>query len=87
VKRLRKEIPGIRISTDIICGFPGESEKDFEETMKLVQWLKPEAINISKFYPRPGTDAKQMKQLPNSVIKNRSRKLSALMAQIRKANK
>lgn len=84
VKKFRREIPGIRMSTDIICGLPGESEKDFAETIKLVKWLKPEAINISKFYPRPGTEAKKMRQLPNSLIKDRSRRLSALMAGIRK---
>ncbi len=84
VKKFRKEIPGITISTDIICGFPTETEKDFEETIKLVKEIKPEVMNISKFYPRPNTEAKKMKQLPTDVIKERSRKLSRIYKEIKK---
>jgi threonylcarbamoyladenosine tRNA methylthiotransferase CDKAL1 len=84
VKKFRKEIPGITISTDIICGFPTETEKDFEETVKLIKEVKPEVMNISKFYPRPNTEAKKMKQLPTKVIKERSRRLSEIYRQIKK---
>ncbi|MHA2037353.1 MAG: tRNA (N(6)-L-threonylcarbamoyladenosine(37)-C(2))-methylthiotransferase [Promethearchaeota archaeon] len=73
---LRKEFPSLTISTDIICGFPGETEYDFLRTVNLIKWLKPEILNVSKFTPRPGTEAKLMKQLNNKIIKNRSLRLS-----------
>ncbi|MFX0049000.1 MAG: tRNA (N(6)-L-threonylcarbamoyladenosine(37)-C(2))-methylthiotransferase [Candidatus Hermodarchaeota archaeon] len=78
LKILRREFPLITISTDIICGFPGESEKDFNQTLDLIKWLKPEILNISKFTPRPGTLAKNMDQINSKVIKKRSAILSDL---------
>ncbi|NVM17590.1 MAG: tRNA (N(6)-L-threonylcarbamoyladenosine(37)-C(2))-methylthiotransferase [Candidatus Lokiarchaeota archaeon] len=73
---LRKEFPFLTISTDIICGFPGESEKDFNQTIDLIKWLKPEILNVSKFTPRPGTKAKSMEQVNSKIIKKRSTVLS-----------
>ncbi len=84
VKKFRKEIPNITISTDIICGFPTETDKDFEKTIQLVKEIKPEVMNISKFYPRPNTIAKKMKQLPTRAIKERSKRLSEIYKQIKK---
>ncbi len=84
IMKFRKEIPNIKISTDIICGFPTETEEDFEKTVKLVKEIKPEVVNISKFYPRPNTPAKEMKQLPTKTIKERSRKLSEIYIKIKK---
>ena len=73
---LREKFPYLTISTDIICGFPGESEYDFNRTINFIKWLKPEIINISKFTPRPNTKAKEMKQLDSKIVKERSNKLS-----------
>lgn len=73
---LRKKFPQLTLSTDIICGFPGESEYDFLQTVNFIKWLKPEILNISKFTPRPGTKAKKMVQLDSSTIKDRSLRLS-----------
>ena len=75
---VKEKFPTLSISTDIICGFPGESEEDFEETMEFIKWLKPDILNISKFTVRPGTKAKSMKQVDNRVIKERSIRLSRL---------
>ena len=72
VKRFRKEIPGINISTDIIAGYPTENENDFRKTLTLIREIKPDVLNISKFGPRPGTKAAQLKQLPTKVIKERT---------------
>lgn len=76
ISNLREKFPYLTISTDIICGFPGESEYDFYKTINFIKWLKPEILNISKFTPRPGTAAKKMKQLDNKLIKKRSNRLS-----------
>ncbi|MFX0177532.1 MAG: radical SAM protein, partial [Candidatus Hodarchaeota archaeon] len=75
---LKNKFPLLTFSTDIICGFPGETEEDFNETIKLIKWLKPEILNISKFTPRPGTNAKDMKQLNSRIIKERSIRLSKI---------
>ena len=76
LKILRKKFPYLTISTDIICGFPGESEEDFTHTIDLIKWLKPEILNVSKFTPRPGTKAKSMEQVNSKIIKKRSTILS-----------
>ncbi len=55
VSRIRKEIPDIRLTTDIIVGFPGESEDDFKGTLDLIKRLKFEMLYIGKYSPREGT--------------------------------
>jgi len=73
VEYFRREIPGITIATDIICGFPGESREAFERTLKLIEDAKPDIVNISKFFPRPNTPAAKMKQIDSGEIAARSR--------------
>ncbi|MDD3083661.1 MAG: tRNA (N(6)-L-threonylcarbamoyladenosine(37)-C(2))-methylthiotransferase [Candidatus ainarchaeum sp.] len=73
----RKRIPNIRISTDIIVGFPGETEKDFENSLKLIEKIKPNVLNISRFGKREGTVASKLKeQILESEKKRRSKILS-----------
>jgi len=74
----RKEIPNISISTDIIVGYPTETEKDFKKTLKLIKEIKPEVLNISKFSSMPNTPASKLKQLTSQVIKKRSKELTEL---------
>ena len=83
VRRIRERYPISTIATDIIVGFPGESEEDFEQTVSLIKDVKPEVVNISKFGPRPGTEAAKMKKLPTKIVKERSRIVSELCAQIK----
>ena len=83
IKNLRKKISNISIETDVICGFPGETQLEFNKTISLINWLKPEILNISKFSPRPGTFAKEMKQVKSELIKKRSKKLSNLYKKIK----
>ena len=61
-------VPGITIATDIICGFPTETEEDFEETIKLVKKYEFPVLYINQFYPRPGTPAAKMKRLPTQEV-------------------
>ncbi|XP_078098040.1 threonylcarbamoyladenosine tRNA methylthiotransferase isoform X1 [Mustelus asterias] len=75
---LKEQVPGITIATDIICGFPGETEVDFQETLKLIQEYKFPSLFINQFYPRPGTPAAKMEQVPAQVKKQRTRVLSQL---------
>ena len=82
IDRIMKEIPDITISTDIICGFPGETEKEFRESIELIKRTKPGVLNISKFYARPGTSAASMKQLDTKIIKRRSKELKMVYNQL-----
>lgn len=82
VKRFKEEIPEISISTDVIVGFPYESEEDFNETLNLIKEIKPEILNRSNFYIRPGTEAEKMynlqsaeEKLSNEEVSERSRRL------------
>ena len=71
-------VPGITIATDIICGFPTESESDFTDTLDLVKKYKFPSLFINQFYPRPGTPAARMKRVPTNKVKDRSRELTKL---------
>ncbi|MEM0056881.1 MAG: tRNA (N(6)-L-threonylcarbamoyladenosine(37)-C(2))-methylthiotransferase [Candidatus Geothermarchaeota archaeon] len=83
VKRLRKEVDDkFSIETDVIVGHPGESDKDFEETLSILKESEPDYVNISKFFPRPNTPSKYMKQIPSQVVKQRSRTVSFLVDSI-----
>ncbi|XP_043942741.1 threonylcarbamoyladenosine tRNA methylthiotransferase-like [Protopterus annectens] len=75
---LKEKVPGITLATDIICGFPGETDEDFQETMKLVQEYKFPSLFINQFYPRPGTPAAKMQQVPAHVKKQRTKEMSQL---------
>ncbi|XP_063116017.1 threonylcarbamoyladenosine tRNA methylthiotransferase isoform X1 [Cavia porcellus] len=75
---LKEKVPGITIATDIICGFPGETDQDFQETVKLVEEYKFPSLFINQFYPRPGTPAAKMEQVPAQVKKQRTKDLSQI---------
>ena len=78
VKEFRKHFPKITIATDIIVGYPLETEEDFQETYKLIKEIKPEVVNLSMFSSRLRTKASELKQLSSQIIKKRSKKLSEL---------
>jgi MiaB-like tRNA modifying enzyme len=82
VRSFRKEIPKITVATDVICGFPGESQAAFERTMELIKEIHPDVVNISKFFPRPHTPAKKMKQLPPQEVNERSKHMARLSKRI-----
>ncbi|TDH73617.1 hypothetical protein CCR75_004738 [Bremia lactucae] len=75
---LLAKVPDLTLATDIICGFPTETEAQFDETMELVEKYRFHIMNISQFYPRPGTPAAKMKRVPTQVVKDRSRRLTKL---------
>jgi tRNA-2-methylthio-N6-dimethylallyladenosine synthase len=61
VKKIRKAIPDINLSTDVIVGFPGETKKQFENTVKLFKKAKFNIAYINKYSPRKGTAAFNIK--------------------------
>jgi len=82
VHTFKEAIPEITLSTDIICGFPDESREAFEKTLRLVEDVQPDIVNISKFLPRPNTPAAKMKQLEAGEVMDRSRVLTRLVKKI-----
>lgn len=72
VVELRVKFPELSIATDVIIGFPGETEEQFQETLKMIRAIMPEAINLSKFWPRPKTEAEKMEPVSGEEIKKRS---------------
>jgi len=80
VKKIRKKIPDINLSTDVIVGFPGETKKQFENTVKLFKEIKFNLAYIAKYSPRPGTAAFQMKNdVPIQEKKRREKVLRKLL--------
>jgi len=83
VDAFRRAIPNITISTDVICGFLGESEEAFERTLRLIGEVKPDVVNVSKFFPRPRTLAEKMKpSVSASDVKERSKRLAELVRRV-----
>ncbi|MFQ5761761.1 MAG: tRNA (N(6)-L-threonylcarbamoyladenosine(37)-C(2))-methylthiotransferase [Candidatus Bathyarchaeia archaeon] len=82
VSELRAHIQPLTLSTDIICGFPTEGEESFQKTLDLLEEIRPDVVNVSKFEARPGTAAAKLDPLHGRIVKERSTKTSALARQI-----
>ena len=83
LERIREAIPSIGVSTDIIVGFPGESERDFSDTLDLVERAQFDSAYTFQYSPRPGTRAASMPdQLPKEVVQERFDRLVALQERI-----
>ena len=82
VHAFREEIPRITLSTDVICGFPGESIEAFEQTKNLIGEVQPDIVNVSKFFSRPNTPAEKLSPLPPKEVNRRSREMSELSKKI-----
>ena len=79
VNKIRTAVPELTIATDVITGFPGETIEDHRATVRLMEDLRPNIINVTRFSARPGTAAEGLEdQVPGLVSKERSRELSAL---------
>ncbi|OLD88933.1 hypothetical protein AUG86_05340, partial [Euryarchaeota archaeon 13_1_20CM_4_64_14] len=83
VRTFRRAYPDITLSTDVIVGFPGESEEQFEASMELIRRVRPDIVNVTRFSPREGTPAATMPgQIVGWKVKDRSRRLTRLRFQI-----
>ena len=79
---LRKKVPGVRITTDIICGFPGESEEDFLETVNFVKQIKFDSAFVFPYSRRSGTSADRMPdQIDHKTKKRRTTELLEIIKQ------
>jgi MiaB-like tRNA modifying enzyme len=82
VRKFRDRFEKFTISTDIIVGFPGETQEDFDHTIQLVKETRPDVVNLSRYSQRPGTPAAEMIQIPVTEVKNRSRRLFDIINKI-----
>jgi len=73
VEVINKNFDDFLLSTDILVGFPGETEEDFEKTKEIVQKTKPTIVNITKFSKRKGTPAFKLNDLEDKIKTERSR--------------
>ena len=75
------------MSTDIIVGYPAETDEDFKRSVEIIKKTKPIILNISKFWPSQGTKAAELKKLKAGIIKRRAIELMDLHRQRKKMNK
>jgi len=80
VVAFREAFPDVTLATDVICGFPGETKQAFENTLGLLREVKPDIVNVSKFFARPRTAAAALKEglVAQAEIKRRSAKAAGL---------
>lgn len=83
-QKIKERFPQVTLATDIIAGFPGETEEQHWETLNLLTKVSPDVVNLSRFWPRPNTRAASMKALPGEIVKNRSSSLTSIFENISK---
>jgi tRNA-2-methylthio-N6-dimethylallyladenosine synthase len=79
LERIRAAVPGVAFSTDVIVGFPGETEADFADTLDMVERARFDSAFMFQYSPRPGTEAAGMPdQVPPEVVRDRFSRLAEL---------
>lgn len=81
VKLLREFFPHMSLTTDVICGFPGETETEFEETCEFVRRLRINKLHVFPYSIREGTVAAKMGQVPHEIGKKRTKLLTEVSAE------
>jgi tRNA A37 methylthiotransferase MiaB len=73
VATFKNRYPKITLATDMIVGFPGETKEDFSESLELIERVRPNKVNITRYSPRPFTPLSSKEDFPDWVKKDRSR--------------
>ena len=82
VAAFRLRYPEITIATDMIVGFPGETEHDFSESLELIQRVRPNKVNITRYSQRPFTPISSKEDFPDWIKKDRSRIMNSCAEQV-----
>ncbi len=82
IKELRSKVPGIAIATDIIVGHPGESDEDFEETLRVVEELDFDRVHIAQYAFRTNTASAALRHVDSKLRKERLRKLNEAVGKV-----
>jgi MiaB/RimO family radical SAM methylthiotransferase len=87
VGKFRQKFSNITISTDVIVGFPTETDEQYQNTIDLLKKIKPDITNITRYSARPFTKAKTMKgRIKTEIVKDRSKTMTDLCNKISKDN-
>lgn len=79
VRTVRREVPDVSLSTDLIVGYPGEGDEDHKANLALISEFEPDIVNVTRFSPRPGTVAAAVgDRPPGGLVKERSREITRL---------
>lgn len=79
----RKTMPDLTLSTDVIIGFPTETNEQYSKTIELIKKVKPDIINITRYSARPLTTAKTMKgRIPTHIVKERSKEITKVCSNL-----
>ena len=84
VNKFKSEIPDLTLATDIIVGYPTETDEDFSKTVELLNKVGPSLIHLSKYQHRKGAISSSLKEIPHNVMKERSKFLSEIKGEITK---
>jgi len=82
VNKVKERFSNFTISTDVIVGFPSETKEDFEKTVDLIDEIRPDIVNLSKYSARPGTEAAKWNQISSHEVKKRSKIIFDLINKI-----
>ena len=82
VDRFKSEIPDLTLATDIIVGYPTETDDDFLKTVDLLENVRPSLIHLSKYQHRKGAISSSLKEIPHETMKKRSKFLSEIKIEI-----
>jgi len=87
IKVFKKEFPTITIATDIITGYPTETDEDHEKNLQFIESMQPDVLNLSKFSKHKGTAADNLKNLPIQIINERNTQIMRAHRQTAAENK
>ncbi|MDQ3839518.1 MAG: tRNA (N(6)-L-threonylcarbamoyladenosine(37)-C(2))-methylthiotransferase [Thermoproteota archaeon] len=82
VQAFREKIPELTIATDVIVGYPSETEEDFHQTIELLRVTQPDIVNVSKYSSRPGVSAALEKKVDSHITKQRTQLLDKILNDI-----
>ncbi len=82
INKFRSEIPDLSIATDIIVGYPTETDDDFQKTIDLLYEIKPDIIHISKYMHRPGAKSSSLKEIDHALMKERTHKINKVKTEV-----
>jgi tRNA A37 methylthiotransferase MiaB len=82
VARFKQRYPEITLATDMIVGFPGETDEDFSQSLDLIDRIRPQKVNITRYSARPFTPISSEKDFPDWIKKERSRIMNARAEQV-----
>jgi tRNA-2-methylthio-N6-dimethylallyladenosine synthase len=87
-ERARAKIPGVELASDFMVGFPGETQADFEDTLRLLEEVRFQQAFVFKYSPRPGTKAAQMPDdVPDQVKRERNQRLLEAQERVDRARR